>query len=195
MLLRDVLFLIQKKYEAKPPRDIRLPPMPNSQDPLAQVWLDKEKLLCQGTIRFAHIVQANTILFDSYPAQDSAACVVYSTDSYIDEYPEALKSIAQLLYRYKTMPTEFVPLAHRDLAAVLKDEYDRSVHRISLLCGEKMVEFVVAPMWIFRHLLPKRKLCGGFLPVLTHEECNSLLTVPKEYWPFDFALRWKNGRF
>lgn len=196
MLLKDELFMIQKRYEAKPPKDIALPfpPQINKSDPLVLVYTYKEFLLTQGTIRFAHIVQANEILFDSFPAQDSAACVVYSTDSYVEEHPELLKEAAQLIFSYKNAPADSIPPVLRDVAATITDEYDRSVHRISLLCREKMVEFVVAPIWIFRKLLPKRKLCSNLIPVFTLDGCNSLLTVPKEYWPFDFARRWKSGR-
>lgn len=46
---------------------------------------------------------------------------------------------------------------------------------------------------IFRKLLPKRKLCGGLIPVLAMAEKETVMILPKRYWTEQFKDMWIQG--
>lgn len=188
---RDELMQMRENYREKPMKDIRLsrPIWLTSADPMSEIYSKKKVLLQQGDITYANIVQANTLLFHSLPPYDYPAQIVYSTDPYIAENPRKLSDIAWKFYRYKSEAEDKIPPEWRDIARVIKDEYDRSDFSFSI----DSVEYHMIPVMIYRKLLPKRKLCGNLLPVLTVPECKQVLILPKKYWTQEFTEAWVQG--
>lgn len=195
MNLKEELAKMQIRYDRNRLRDIRLDPpvwlVPN--DPMSGVFAEKAILLKTGQVGYAHIVQANTYLFKTFPQIDCPAHIVYSTDPRVADDPSILREIAYQLFRYKQTPLENVPDQWREIVRVIADEYDRADFTFSVeRCGEP-VEIHFIPTIIFRKLLPKRRLCGSLLPVLIAPDCRSVLVLPKRFWTRDFRFAWIRG--
>lgn len=186
---------MQAGYIQKPQKALRLP-RPiwlRSDDPMAAIYHEKETLLQHGNVFFAHIVQANSILFHLFPHQDAPAHIVYSTDPAILDHSGVLREVARNLFCWKNKPPETIPPQWRDIARVITDEYDRSEFTFHYDCNGNEIEFHMIPTMIFRKLLPGRTLRGGFLPILTAPDCKSVLILPKQYWSVEFKALWSKG--
>lgn len=189
------LLQMRENYKSNPLDDIRLsrPVWLNSEDPMSEIYENKALLLQKGEIIYAHIVQANTILFKMFPPFDCPAQIVYSAEPYFMEQPDVLQDVAWGIYSYKGQDTDSVPNEWKEVARVITDEYDRSDFTFSLKLKEKSVEYHMIPTMIYRKLLPKRKLCGNLLPVLAIPESKQVLILPKEYWTKKFTKAWVEG--
>lgn len=195
MDLEEELRKMQSFYDKNRLQDIRLkrPAWLTFSDPMSSVFKDKVALLKYGSVYFAHIVQANTILFKQLPHVDCPAHIVYSTDACIAENPDILQEIAHQLYRYKHTSLEAVPKQWREIVRVIADEYDRSAFTFSVEYRGHSVEIHFIPTMIFRKLLPKRKLCGSLLPILIAPNCKSVMLLPKRFWTKEFRSFWTRG--
>lgn len=192
---RDELYLMRNNYKNNPLQDLKLsrPEWLDSQDPMFEIYSKKSILLQQGEITYASIVQANEILFRRFPPLDCPAQIVYSTNSYITENPEVLFKIAWKIYNYKGQPENEIPNEWREVARVITDEYDRTNFTFSMELGDQSAEYHMIPTMIYRKLLPKRKLCGNLLPILTVPESKQIIILPKHYWTKKFIEAWVNG--
>ena len=193
--LREELFQMRENYKKNPINDIKLsrPTWLNSKDPMSELYLKKSILLQQGEIVFANIVQANTILFKKFPPHDCPAHIVYSKNPYFSENPKVLYDVAWGIYSYKGEDLDTVPDEWKEVARVVTDEYDRSDFTFSLILDNKLFVYHMIPTMICRKLLPKGKLCGNILPVLTAPECKQVLILPKQYWTKKFTKAWVEG--
>lgn len=192
---REELFQMRENYNNNPLRDIKLrcPSWLDSQDPMYEIYSKKAMLLQQGEIVYAHIVQANTIMFRTFPMVDCPGQIVYSSEPYFSEHPEILRDIAWKIYSYKGQELNTVPDEWREVARVITDEYDTSDFTFSLNLGERSLEYHMIPTMIYRKLLPKGKLCGNLLPVLALHMCKPVLILPKQYWTKNFVNAWIKG--
>jgi len=161
-----------------------------AQNAMSAVFREKKKLLREGTVCYAHIVQANTILFHALPPADCPASILYSTDPV---EPELLEALSWKIFSYKNQKPEQIPEQWRELARIVTNEYDYSHIRFQLEKENHMLSFHFHPIMVFRKLLPGRKLRGSLLPVLTHPDCESVLILPHKYWTAEFKLEWLNG--
>lgn len=100
---KEELFQMRKNYKNSPLTDIKLsrPKWLDSDDALSEIYSQKSALLQRGEIVYASIVQANTLLFKSFPPFNCPAEIIYSTNTFVNENPEYLFDIAQNLYNYK----------------------------------------------------------------------------------------------
>ena len=160
---------------------------------MSEIYENKSLLLQKGEVIYAHIVQANTILFKRFPPFDCPAQIVYSLDPYFMEQPDVLQDIAWKIYSYKEQDIDLVPDEWKETARVITDEYDRTDFTFLLNLNEKSVKCHMIPTMIYRKLLPKRKLCGSLLPVLALPESKQVLILPKEYWTNTFTKAWVEG--
>lgn len=192
---REELFQMRENYNNNPLRDIKLrcPSWLDSQDPMYEIYSKKAMLLQQGEIVYAHIVQANTIMFRTFPMVDCPGQIVYSSEPYFSEHPEILRDIAWKIYSYKGQELNTVPDEWREVARVITDEYDTSDFTFSMNLGERSLEYHMIPTMIYRKLLPKGKLCGNLLPVLALHMCKPVLILPKQYWTKNFVNAWIKG--
>ena len=195
MDLYNELKAMQSNYNERRLKNIILkrPEWLRSSDPMSYIFKEKKDLLKNGTVCYAHIVQANTILFDWLPHTDHPAHIVYSTDPYIEENSDILEEAAHAIYQYKDVPLDAVPEEWRELARVVTDERDRSGFTLSTERGGHTVKIDFLPTMIFRKLLPRRKLCGSLLPIITSPDCDSVMVLPKRYWTKEFRASWIRG--
>lgn len=189
------LLQMRENYKNAPLRDIKLnrPSWLDSSDPMSEIYSKKSLLLQCGEIVYAHIVQANTILFKRFPPFDCPAQVVYSVESYFMKQPEVLQDIAWGIYKYKGQELDMVPDEWKEVARVITDEYDRSDFKFGLNVDGQTLEYTLIPTMIYRKLLPKGKLCGSLLPVLTVSDCKQVMVLPKQYWTKNFTEMWVEG--
>ena len=195
MELKEELEKMQSRYGKNRMRDISLkyPAWMTSKDPMSSVFQEKAHLLQYGTVCFAHIVQANTILFGRIPNVDCPAHIVYTLDPCAAQEPGILRELARQLYQYKYMPPEKIPDRWRETARVIADEYDRTGFTFPVEHQGKTVQMHMIPTMIFRKLLPKRMLCGGYLPILACDDCKAVMVLPRRYWSKDFKQSWVRG--
>ena len=186
---------MRENYKKKPLKDIKLsrPQWLDSQDPMSEIYVRKSELLQRGEIVYASIVQANEILFKRVPSLDCPAHIVYSSDSYFFENPEELYEIATQIYGYKGQSPDRVDDEWKEVAEVITDEYDRTDFRFSLNRDGRPVECRMIPAMVYRKLLPKKKLCGTLLPVLSVPDCKQVLILPEKYWSKEFKKAWTEG--
>jgi len=189
------LIQMRENYKRNPFNDIKLsrPEWLDSEDPMSEIYENKSLLLQKGEVIYAHIVQANAILFKRFPPFDCPAHIVYSLDPYFMEQPEVLQDIAWGIYSYKGQDLTSVPDEWKETARVITDEYDRTDFTFTLNLDEKSLEYRMIPTMVYRKLLPKRKLCGSLLPVFALPESKQVLILPKEYWTNNFTKAWVEG--
>lgn len=188
----EELYQMRKKYRSKPLVDIKLnrPVWLDSEDPMSDIYYEKPTLLQQGEIVYAKIVQANSILFKRFPSLDCPAHIIYSTDSFFDKNPEILYDVASHIYSYKGQAPDIVPDEWKEVARVITDEYDRKGFSFTLNIDGHSYEFYMISTMIYRKLLPKGKLCGNIIPILTVPKCKQVLILPRKYWTKKFKKAW-----
>ena len=109
------------------------------------------------------------------------------------KHPEKLQDIAWGIYKYKGQALETIPDEWKEVARVITDELDRADFSFELSVNEKSLEYHMIPTMIYRKLLPKGKLCGSLLPVLTVSDCKQVMVLPKQYWTKNFTEMWVEG--
>ena len=189
------LLQMRENYKENPLEDIKLgrPSWLDSSDPMSEIYSKKSLLLQHGEIVYAHIVQANTILFKRFPPFNYPAQMVYSVEPYFMKHPEVLQDIAWGIYKYKGQELDMVPDEWKEVARVITDEYDRTDFTFELNVDGEPLAYNLIPTMIYRKLLSKGKLCGNLLPVLTVSDCKQVMILPKKYWTKKFREVWEEG--
>lgn len=192
---KDELYQMESNYKNNPLKNLNLtrPDWLDFHDPMSRMYEEKATILQQGKITYACIVQANNVLFRRFPSWDCPARIVYSTDLYSEVNPQQLYSIASKIFSYKDQPEDNIPDEWKDIARAITDERDRTDFTFSLDTNGKSTEYCTIPTIIHRKLLPKKKLCGNILPILTTPECSQILILPKKYWTKNFTEAWVKG--
>lgn len=192
MVFKDEISLMNHRYDHKRMRNIHLsrPSWLRGQNALSAIYNEKKQLVQSGRVVYAYVIQANTMLFHALPPIDCPASIVYSTDPYVLENPEILKLVAEKIYGYKNVDPEQVPEEWRELARITTDESDYADFRFSICFEGRYMDIHFLPVMVYRKLLPKKKLCGSLIPVLTEYECRSVLILPKRYWSKGFKKAW-----
>ncbi len=193
--LYEELLQMRENYKINPLKDIKLrrPFWLDSNDPMFEIYSKKSLLLQQGKIVYAHIVQANTILFNRFPPFDCPAHIVYSAEPYFMKHPEGLQDISWKIYGYKGQELDTIPDEWKEVARVITDEYDRSDFNFSLNVNGQTIEYNLIPTMIYRKLIPKGKLCTNIFPVFTMPDCKQVVILPKKYWTKKFTKAWIDG--
>lgn len=196
MVLKEELIAMQEHYSKKPLSYVEIcaPEWLSPRDPIGKVFKDKYVLLKEGKIAWAHIVQANDLLFKFFPRGDYPATIVFSTDPVVVEHPYILADMARKIYSYKNKPDEFVPEEHRQIARCITNEYDRTSFTVYTEHEGHTLAIQLIPVLIFKNFLPMGRLRGGFLPVLTTPNSKTVLTLPKQYWTSKFRRAWLAGQ-
>lgn len=161
-----------------------------SSDQLVEVINQQARLLKEGTIVWAALVQANKLLFAPGDV-DCPALLVYSRDAYFDSRPDELRAIGRRIFELKeTTPTD---PTERAIAAKVTDEMDRSMGwRLPDLLTDK--EAFTAAFMVFRKHIPNGVLTAGRFPILIHPSTQAVMIVPFEFWPIELIVLWKEGR-
>jgi len=161
------------------------PPPWVAADELRQLFDDYPKLLQQGRVVWAHLIQANNSLFEPGP-NDSPAEILYDPHGRLQ--PAELAPLAHRLYLLKnTKPAD--PEEAR-IAEHLTGEMTRAfgmpVPRT--ISGAGLLE---STLLIIRKHLPNRRLAAGYFPILISDACKgSAMILPSRWWPRALAEQW-----
>lgn len=160
-------------------------------NPLNAVYKDKNILFQSGQVYFASLVQANETLFDSDNRGDHPAVFLYSTHPIVEQYPEVLKIISEIIFSYKGAPAESVPEFMREAVRIITDELDCSSLDFTVNMShpenpDETVENIdvhFRVLMVFHEDLPEHYLRGELFPILAApNQTKAIMVLPKEYW-------------
>ncbi|MCP4155230.1 MAG: hypothetical protein GY757_46320 [bacterium] len=155
------------------------------------LYREYEQLLTWGTVVWAYVIQANTLLFEK-GEDDSPAAVVYSMDSYYDQNCDELGELANSLYEMKEMDAESINPELRMTAHSITNEYDCLFNTLvpdSLTQGRRVYG---TNLMIHRKHLPAAYLERGYFPILAMPGAlQSVMVLPSQYWDMELLTKWK----
>jgi hypothetical protein len=173
--------LLERLYlRATPPRWCRA-------DDLMAAYRDREKLLREGSVVLAVVVQANTLLFER-GADDAPANVIYTTDRDAEQPVVQMLGVARRLFSLKG--TEPVDGGEARFARMLSDELGRDF-RVTVpdrLSGG--LDLTYTTIMVHRKHLPDGRLVAPYFPLLIHAESRAAMILPARYWPDEFVEGW-----
>ena len=170
--------------------EVRPPEWLDDSDPMYAAHRDSELLLRKGLLMWAHIVQANSDLFEK-GKDDLPAAVVYGASSTFDGRIAYLEAVAGEIFELKNKDYRYDDEELTRFAQVVTNELESLMHtRVPKAVTEDPV--IYTSLVIHRKFLPKRRLLLTWFPifVLPGETPGSLLLSPK-YWPWELVRLWK----
>lgn len=190
--LRNACAQTLKKMHPRNLETVRVPnpPWMKPADPLAEIGNQQMRLLAEGNIVWAALVQANTLLF-SPGNHDCPAQAIYSSDPHFDGRIYELRTISSRIQQLKnTTPSD--PEAKR-VADLVTDEMDRSMNwKLPKLLTDKDVRSTT--IMVYRKHIPNGVLTSGVFPILMHPSTEGVMIVPFEFWPIELIKMWQQKR-
>jgi hypothetical protein len=173
--------LFERLYlRARPPLWCRL-------DALMVVYRDREKLLREGAVVLAVLVQANERLFGR-GVYDAPANVIYTTDQDAEQPVVRMLGVAQKIFSLKNMKPEDADEAR--FARMVSDEWGRDF-RVTVPEGlSGGLDLTFTTIMVHRKHLPGGRLVAPYFPLLIHPESRAAMILPARYWPDDFMEGW-----
>lgn len=163
------------------------PPLWCRGDALMLVYGERRKLLSEGTLVWAVLVQANERLFRR-GSQDHPANVVYTTDREAEQPVARMLAVAGKFFSLKNTRPEDADEA--TFARMISNESRRDF-RVTVpdsLSGGLDLTFTT--IMVHRKHLPEGYLTKPYLPLLIHPESRAALILPARYWPDGFLDEW-----
>lgn len=161
----------------------------NPYDALTNHLKNLESLFASGMVTWGHIVQANSLLFES-GRDNCPAELVYSIENLDRINPEYLEQVAEELFWLKgTNPSEkgLKPIAHH-----LTDEMTRVFGLPVPSSISPALKWKISTTFVVRKHLPGRYLCSSLLPiVLNRREPHFAVPLPVRYWPQKLIEWWQ----
>lgn len=165
-----------------------LPAWLEPEDGLITLYQGLSSVMTQGFVTWAHIVQANTLLFDDGPV-DSPGEVVYCTDRDNTVSPDVLRELAGSLAQLKNTAPSNPQL--RAIADHLTDERTRAFALPVPVKGKSNV--ALSTTVFHRAHLPAAKITIPFFPVVVNTTGNGVvIPLPKAFWPRELS-HWHQG--
>lgn len=165
----------------------------NSDDRLENLFRNLSKLKRDGKVVWAHIIQANGLLFS--PGQDDCpAEVVYSLDDSKSIAARVLGGIASSLYSLKETKPDDAKLAF--IAHYLTDERTRVFGIPVPPVISPGLSCMISSTYIVRKHLPKPRqwLGSRLLPLIVYPAIPHVaLPLPSRYWPQEMIEWWVNS--
>jgi hypothetical protein len=167
---------------------IRIPSWARA-DPLRRLWQDSPTLLERGKVVWAHMIQANELLFapgnDDCPGE-----IVYDPTGIM--HPGDLSPVAGKLFSLKgTVPSgeDF-----KEIATYLTDERVR-VFGLRVPIGVSEYPLSISTIFFCRKHLPNGVLSLPYFPILISEACpGSTMVLPSLWWPVELVRLWSGRR-
>jgi hypothetical protein len=156
-------------------------------DDLMIVYQDCGKLLREGAVALAVLVQANVFLYER-GADDAPANVIYTTDHDAEQPVARMLGVAQKLFSLKNAKPEDPDEAR--FARMVSYELGRDF-RITVpesLSGG--LDLTYTTIMVHRKHLPDGRLVAPYFPLLIHPESRAAMILPARYWPDDFLEGW-----
>lgn len=161
-------------------------------DTLNLVYSESKQLFKHGKIYYAHLVQANEIMFQPNPTNDCPGNIVLGESPCFDENPIALRRMARELGSYKGV--DGAPDELKMITDAITGERER-LYNIPLpkLFSNNQTSYFSTIMFFRKHL-PNGRLDGSIFPVLCCPgELKSAIVLPCRYWTKDFKKFFING--
>ena len=173
--------LLERLYlRATPPRWCR-------DDDLLTVYRDRGKLLREGSVVLAVLVQANALLFER-GGGDAPAGVIYTTDRDTERPVVQMLGVAQRLFSLKN--TEPGDADEARFARMVSNEAGRDF-RVTVPDGlAGGLDLTYTTIMVHRKHLPGGRLVAPYFPLLIHGESRASMILPARYWPDDFVEGW-----
>lgn len=173
--------LLERLYlRVSPPRWCR-------KDDLIAVFKDREKLLSEGRIVLAVLVQANIRLYER-GADDHPANVLYTTEPDAGSHIAEMLATAHRIFSLKnTKPEDADELR---FARMVSYELGRDF-RVTVperLSGG--LDLTYTTIMVHRKHLPEGRLTTPYFPLLIHDETRASMILPARYWPEEFLKGW-----
>lgn len=165
-----------------------LPPtwMPRN-DGLRKVYAEQDLLLRYGSLSWAWLVQANSLMFEAGP-QDHPGLIVLPASATKPAPVARLAAVAQRVYQLKnTTPAD---PAERELARLVSDEMRRSLGWCVPASVAGPTALSLTACMLFRSALPGNRLQRSLLPMLAHPQTEVVLPVPLRCWPEAYVHWW-----
>jgi hypothetical protein len=173
--------LFERLYlRVRPPRWCR-------KDELLSVFQDRGKLLREGNVVPAVLVQATALLFER-GADDAPANVIYTTDSDAEHPVTRMLEVARHIFSLKDTKPEDADEAR--FARMVSYELGRDF-RVTV--PEKLsggLDLTYTTIMVHRRHLPEGHLAVPYFPLLIHPESRAAMILPARYWPDDFIDEW-----
>lgn len=164
-----------------------MPPSWTQRDALGAVYKNQGKILRDGQIVWAHIVQANRRMFNMLP-EDLPAAIVYTLDPRGDNEPEILKDAAMRVHELKgTTPEESSLLG---IANLITNETSRPLKEPlpSSMGFDRAI--VLSSIMVLRKHLPFGFLSCRMFPLLVAPGVTDwTMILPSRYWPTELIDR------
>ncbi len=156
-------------------------------DDLMAAFRDRGKLLREGQIVPAVLVQANALLFER-GADDAPANVIYTTDSDAEQPVARMLEVAQKIFSLKDTKPEDADEAR--FARMVSYELGRDF-RVTVPEGlSGGLDLTYTTIMVHRRHLPEGRLAVPYFPLVIHTESRAAMILPARYWPDDFLDEW-----
>lgn len=162
----------------------------DNNEPLLEIIRQQRRLMTEGRIVWAALVQANNLLFEE-GEHDHPAMLVFSEDAYFESRPHELRAIADKIYQLKS--TEPEDPEEKLVAASVTNEMNRNMGwKLPDLLTDKNVR--AAAFMVFRKHIPNGILNAAVFPVLVHPATDAVMIVPVAFWPVSLTTMWRQGK-
>lgn len=149
-------------------------------DRFESTYRDQKVLIREGRIAVACIVQANSLLFEQ-GKDNCPAVMLFSEDTFFEEQPEKLKSIASKLFRIKGVSCEDEEI--QMFADILADE---KVTLFNYEIPDKLTygkKVFFTTFMVHREHLPNGYIDFDYFPALIcPEKTEASIILPAKYW-------------
>ncbi len=168
--------------------NISTPSWCDSDDDLFATFQNQRLLMSNGIVVWAHIVQANRLLFEA-GNDNCPASVVFSPNVSLKIDPNDLGKVAKALFKLKgTSPIES---ELKEFADNITDERTRTFGLKVPKSISPRVDLYEASTFVTRKHLPNRILTRPFFPLLIAPRAPYYnIPLPSRYWPPQFVDYW-----
>lgn len=181
-----------------------------TKDGLFRLYEDRKILFKYGEVYYAYLIQANEHLFVENDKYDCPACIIYTTDPLMEEDPEIMRDIKNMIVSYKDKNLKEVPENYRDLARLVTDEMSRDSYNFHIYADEptniipgkgsdsaysynnvSRIDLRFMAIMVFRNDLPKGTIKKCIFPILAAPSLTpAVMVLPKEYWTEEMLSNW-----
>lgn len=155
-------------------------------DPVSAIFAHQRQIVRDGEVRWAHIVQANNLIFAPGP-EDSGAQVIYAPSGNIP-----LKVMGEIAHRaFAQKGTQPMDPAERKVANMLTDEMERALDwpmPKTLTGGRSLITTIVI---LPRSHMPGRLMAMKFFPIFADPATKMATLIPQRYWPEELTAEWQ----
>lgn len=153
------------------------------------IYDNQRKLLKEGKVVWAVVVQANVSLFEK-GKKDHPANVVYSLEANTEDLPK-LAEVANKVGYLKNR--DFLLNEKEETLSDLVADEMKSAFDVELPASfASGLESFLTTIMIHRQHLPEKYLTRNYFPLLVHPETNASMIVPSEFWTEKLLADWKS---